>query len=120
MTHIALSRSRLLDFNLDPLTFYNVLPTDGLIPDKEVQDLDWGDLPSRLLESKFERFDETDLERATILFSSNKAFELSMEQMKALADHFSREYIDCLRSENKARKKKDVGSTLEFFPPQPN
>jgi len=104
-----------LDFNLDSLTFYNILPTDGLIPDKEVQDLSWGDLHSRLLKNKFEKLNEIDLERATILISSKKAFELSMEQMKALADHFSREYIDCLRSESKARKKKMLVQRLNFF-----
>lgn len=115
MTHMALSQSRLLDFNLDPLTFYNILPTDGLISDSEVQDLSWGDLPPRLLEKKFEKLEEIDLEQATILFSSKKAFELPMDQMKALADHFSREYIDSLRSKSKAQKKKMLVQRLNFF-----
>lgn len=115
MTHLALSRSRLLDLDLDPLTFYNTLPADGLISDKEVQEINWDDLPTRLLESKFEHFEQNDLERATLLLASPKAFELPMNQMKAMADHFSQEYIDCLRSESKARKKKMLVQRLNFF-----
>ncbi len=111
----ASSSSRLLDLNLDPLTFYNILPTDDLISDKEAQDLNWGDLPARLLQYKFEKLNETDLEHATILLSSKKAFELSKEQMSDLADHFSREYIDCLRSNNQDRKKKMFVQRLNFF-----
>lgn len=101
--------------DIDPITFYDILPSDVDVSSAPSIRQQWNRLLNVLISSTFDTTDQESLDVLTEILLNGRWDDLSQQQIRDLADHFSTLYVHALSGKSPNVRKKMSIQRLNFF-----